>query len=247
MIETRGGWDQLAKRPVGWYLHWSVCPKLGTGLTMYRFDILCSGELSWGLASPSDATQAYSIAHNLEVDAGELCRMCASLSGHPLGDVISLAQLWPALTTVLEEQRPGFQAPTWITMQSAIKLYLFLTCLELRTERQIRSHIRTLRQKVSEQKINAQISPSVPCAVGVLWILITDPVTLMLEDSGRLVAVTRILRAIKQLPSELQGQVSSLIDQKVLGTTEVQESMASWSVEVVRKLEVDLLDYFQTL
>ena len=177
----------------------------------------------------------YSTEYGLELDAAELCRMCASLSG--LG--ISLVRMWPALTTILQEQRPGFQAPTWVIMQSAIKLYLLLTCLEL-GPRQIRSYLRTLRQKILEQDMNPQISLSVPCAVGVLWLLITDPDTLMLEDSGRLVAVTRILHAMKRLPSDLRDRVSLLIDQAVLGAPGV----SSMSMESISKLEVDIRTSF---
>jgi hypothetical protein len=199
MISRRGGWSVFRNCTVTFHLNWCVLRHmlqiLMVLIILFRFDILCSGEISLGMTPlsyfPTGPKKGESC---LRLYVQEFCAFFWSLIGqqisymHPLVEPESL--IGQMLSTNKEE--------VMVLQHSAVLIYLSATGIDLRHFPDRTNTLNRLNGKVAAQAIGPEASLG-----GVLWALCVDFDTLRFECPERVFLLSRILYVFKHLQSEL--------------------------------------------
>jgi hypothetical protein len=201
MIHRRGGWGALRNSPVTFHLHSYVVPYSAYLYSNYicRLDIVCGGEISVGLTPPSHYLKPTHKGYShLELCVAELCAFYQSLSYQKasfIGHLVEPGSTAAGLLSKLENPvLPG---------RLAVLIYLCATFNDLGYSRsRTQYYISRMEEKIASQALRLDAS-----LVGLLWSLITDFDTLVLECPERTWMLSRLMYVAARLSAGARRQL----------------------------------------
>ena len=196
-------WVERLERLSGRFLSSLVCRKLlelSYSNEVYRFDIVCAGEISLGLTPTSHYLENAHEAHShLELCVAELCAFYRSLSYQQvsfIGHLVEPRSIVAGLLANLEN--------SVLPERLAALIYLCATFNDLGYSPSRMQYIGRLEEKLASQALRLEAS-----LVGLVWSLIADFDSLILECPERTWLLSRLLYVAARLSADLRRKLGN--------------------------------------